>query len=88
VVRCVPFGRSARSLATQLQQRVARVGLSAALNDAGSVDPEGDAHPDRRACRRGSDGFCRSCPATGLDPELELRAAARGFADEVRERQR
>ena len=76
----VPFGQPALSLAAQLQRRAERAGVSADF--AGSAlkgaDGIGDAFMALVARAR----------AAGLDPEQELRAAARRFADSVREQER
>jgi XTP/dITP diphosphohydrolase len=66
------------SLAAHLQQRARRVGLAASFPvSADCADSIGDALMTLVA--RASEA--------GLDPELELRAAARRFADLVRERE-
>jgi XTP/dITP diphosphohydrolase len=71
----VPFGQPALSLAAQLQRRAQRAGITAPARDgAGSV---GDELMSVVARAR----------AAGLDPELELRAAARRFAAAVREQE-
>jgi XTP/dITP diphosphohydrolase len=68
----VPFGQPALSLAAQLQRRAQRAGIAVSAVPA--------------------DGALMALVArvreAGLDPELELRAAARRFADSVRERER
>ncbi len=70
----VPFGQPALSLAAQLQRRAERAGIS--VPAAAAADAEiGDALMALVARAR----------QAGLDPELELRAAARRFADAVRE---
>jgi XTP/dITP diphosphohydrolase len=77
----VPFGQPALSLAAQLQRRAQRAGIDVAADFAGSADGAasvGDALMALVARAR----------EAGLDPELELRAAARRFADSVRERER
>jgi XTP/dITP diphosphohydrolase len=79
----VPFGQPALSLAAQLQRRAQRAGIvvpagpaaSASVDDAESL---GDALMSLVARAR----------EVGLDPELELRAASRRFADSVREQER
>jgi XTP/dITP diphosphohydrolase len=71
----VPFGQPALSLAAQLQRRAQRAGITV---PAGRADSIGDALMELVARAR----------EAGLDPELELRAAARRFADSVRERER
>jgi XTP/dITP diphosphohydrolase len=77
----VPFGQPALSLAAQLQRRAQRagIGLSPVPADAELTgERAGDALMALVAKVR----------EAGLDPELELRAAARRFADSVRERER
>jgi XTP/dITP diphosphohydrolase len=93
----VPFGQPALSLAAQLQRRAERAGLSVPLSDVGSVGSGGS---DGFACSDGDAGLTGErvgaelmalvarAQAAGLDPELELRAAARRFANEVREQER
>jgi MazG family protein len=71
----VPFGQPALSLAAQLQRRAQRAGIAVPTGGADSI---GDALMSLVARAR----------EAGLDPELELRAAARRFADSVRERER
>ena len=98
----VSFGQPALSLAAQLQRRAERAGIAAA--DGGAVPdgavPEGGAVPDGGLAA--SDGALTSgerlgaalmtlvarAREAGLDPELELRATARRFADSVRARER
>ena len=70
----VPFGQPALSLAAQLQRRAARAGIVVADGD----ESVGGALM----------GLVARAREAGLDPELELRAAARRFADAVRERER
>jgi XTP/dITP diphosphohydrolase len=73
----VPFGQPALALAAQLQRRAERAGLPPDLAVPGGPD-EGS--------RLGAELFALVSQArtAGLDPELELRAAARRYADEVR----
>jgi XTP/dITP diphosphohydrolase len=83
----VPFGQPALSLAAQLQRRAERAGItvstdgpapgSAADTTELTSDGVGDALMALVAWAR----------QAGIDPELELRAAARRFADAVRERE-
>jgi XTP/dITP diphosphohydrolase len=84
----VPFGQPALSLAAQLQRRAERAGLSVSLNGAGSAGADGDA--GLTGDRLGTElmALVARAQAAGLDPELELRAAARRFADGVREQER
>jgi XTP/dITP diphosphohydrolase len=89
----VPFGQPALSLAAQLQRRAQRAGIDA-LNDfaspadfAGTADFASKADGGRAIGDELMALVARAREA-GLDPELELRAAARRFADSVRERER
>jgi len=86
----VSFGQPALSLAAQLQRRAARAGISvAAAGDAGSDDGARPASED--AGRRFGDelmALVARAREAGIDPELELRGAARRFAAAVRERER
>jgi len=67
----IPFGQPALSLATQLVKRASKAGFPGADSDGDGVGTE---LMDLVAKAR----------AAGTDPELELRAAARRFADQVR----
>ncbi len=71
----VPFGQPALSLAAQLQRRAQRAGITVPDDGADSV---GDALLRLVARAR----------EAGVDPELELRAAARRYADAVRAAER
>jgi XTP/dITP diphosphohydrolase len=71
----VPFGQPALSLAAQVQRRAQRAGITVPADGGDSI---GDALM----------GLVARAREAGLDPELELRAAARRFADSVRERER
>jgi len=87
----VPFGQPALSLAAQLQRRAGRVGVSVARLDgdgAAGADSDGDAGLTGERLGAELMGLVARAQAAGLDAELELRAAARRFADEVRERER
>jgi XTP/dITP diphosphohydrolase len=84
----VPFGQPALSLAAQLQRRAARAGVSASLDGAGSADADGDAGLTGERLGAELMAVVARAEAAGLDPELELRAAARRFADEVQEQER
>jgi XTP/dITP diphosphohydrolase len=78
----VAFGQPALSLAAQLQRRAERAGVPASFGgagDGGSPAEELGAELMRVVAR---------ARAAGIDPELELRAAARRFADQVREWER
>jgi XTP/dITP diphosphohydrolase len=78
----VPFGQPALALAAQLQGRAERAGLPAGLAAADLAD-SGDPGDGSRL---GAELFALVAQArtAGLDPELELRAAARRYADRVR----
>jgi XTP/dITP diphosphohydrolase len=69
----VPFGQPALALAAQLQRRAERAGAPAELADLGGGE-------------LGAALFALAAQAraAGLDPELELRAAARRYRDRVR----
>jgi XTP/dITP diphosphohydrolase len=69
----VPFGQPALALADQLQRRAARAGAPDTLGTVG--DDLGD-----RLLR-----LVAQAREAGLDPELELRAAARRYRDLVRD---
>jgi XTP/dITP diphosphohydrolase len=73
----VPFGQPALALAAQLQRRAERAGIPPDLAVPGGPD-EGS--------RLGAELFelVTQARGAGLDPELELRAAARRYADLVR----
>ena len=97
----VPFGQPALSLAAQLQRRAERAGIAVfdVSADGGAVGT-GDAAVSADGARadaaeltgeRAGDALMALVArvrAAGLDPELELRAAARRFAASVRERER
>jgi XTP/dITP diphosphohydrolase len=81
----VSFGQPALSLAAQLQRRAKRAGIAVT-----AADGAGTGTAELTGERLGAllmDVVARAREA-GLDPELELRAAGRRFADLVRERER
>jgi XTP/dITP diphosphohydrolase len=81
----VPFGQPALSLAAQLQRRAERAGIAVPAASAGGADAA------ELTGERAGDALMALVARVreaGLDPELELRAAARRFADSVRERER
>ena len=89
----VPFGQPALSLAAQLQRRAERAGAPVELTDLRAGPAAGpDAGPG--ADGQGPGGVSEigaalfslvaQARAAGLDPELELRAAARGYRERVR----
>jgi XTP/dITP diphosphohydrolase len=75
VLDSVPFGQPALALAAQLQRRAERAGVPAEL---AAADGAGDG--------LGAELFelVARARAAGLDPELELRGAARRYRDRVR----
>jgi len=90
----VPFGQPALSLAAQLQRRAARAGFANPDPTAEAADPGAVAmdlgpvamDPGAVAMDLGAELMALVARANeaGLDPEVELRAAARRFADQVR----
>jgi XTP/dITP diphosphohydrolase len=88
----VPFGQPALSLAAQLQRRAERAGVPAELADLpAGPGPDGAAGPG--AGGRAGGGVSEigaalfslvaRARAAGLDTEMELRAAARSYRDQV-----
>ena len=88
VLDTVPFGQPALSLAAQLQRRAERAGVPADLAARPVGDPgQGDGAAGEQAVSDiGAELFALVARAreAGLDPELELRAAARAYRDRVR----
>jgi XTP/dITP diphosphohydrolase len=80
----VPFGQPALSLAAQLQRRAERAGIAVPAAPAGAGAPEltGERAGDALMA------LVARVREAGLDPEFELRAAARRFADSVRQQER
>ena len=75
----VPFGQPALALAAQLQRRAARADVPPELARAPrQADDAGAGLGDRLL------GLVAAAGAEGLDPEMELRAAARRYAERVR----
>jgi XTP/dITP diphosphohydrolase len=74
----VAFGQPALSLAAQLQRRAARAGISVPAASDSSFNHGADSIGDELMA------LVARANAAGLDPELELRAAARRYADAVR----
>jgi XTP/dITP diphosphohydrolase len=74
----VPFGQPALALAAQLQRRAQRAGVP---DDLADLTAGADAEPSEL----GAELFAlvARARAAGLDPELELRAAARVYRDRV-----
>jgi XTP/dITP diphosphohydrolase len=83
----VPFGQPALLLAAQLQRRAERAGVPTDLADLPAGGPAGDG---RAVSDIGAELFAlvARARAAGLDPELELRAAARAYRDRVRDWER
>jgi len=78
----VPLSQPALSLAAQLLRRAERAGAPAELAGADSAD-EAESR-DGGELGRKLFALVNSARAAGLDPELELRAAALAYADKVR----
>ena len=76
----VPFGQPALALTAQLQRRAAQAGVPEEL-----AWPEGEPEPGTTAPDLGRELFRLVAKARelGLDPEMELRAAARRYRDLV-----
>jgi XTP/dITP diphosphohydrolase len=90
VLDTVPFGQPALALAAQLQRRADRAGAPDGLVSL-QAGPDGAAGEDGAAGGQavsdiGAELFALVAKAreAGLDPELELRAAARQYRDRVR----
>ena len=83
VVGSVPFSQPALALAAQLQRRAERAGAPAELADLPATAGNG-AEPNG-VSDIGAELFSLGAKASaaGLDPELELRAAARRYRDRV-----
>jgi XTP/dITP diphosphohydrolase len=86
----VPMSQPALSLAAQLLRRATRAGAPADLADPGQSAPgglttdSGEAEPRVSELGRRLFALVVEAQAAGLDPELELRAAARAYAGQVR----
>jgi XTP/dITP diphosphohydrolase len=87
----VPFGQPALSLAAQLQRRALRAGITlpdGRDTDTGSATLGAGTDPvTAEALGEALMTLVARARQAGLDPELELRAAARRFANYVRERE-
>jgi XTP/dITP diphosphohydrolase len=75
----VPFGQPALALAAQLQRRAARAAIPPELPHAGPDGGDPGAELGDRLF-----GLVAAARAEGLDPEAELRAAARRYTERVR----
>ena len=82
----VPFGQPALSLAAQLQRRAQRAGIVVPVDPAAPAAPASVA--DAESLGDALMTLVARAREAGLDPELELRAAARRFADSVRAQER
>jgi|SRR3984957_2087634 len=90
----VPMGQPALSLAAQLLRRAQRAGAPPELADAAPDSADDAAGADGLVAGLASSAggelgqelltLVARAQAAGLDPELELRAAARAYADRVR----
>jgi XTP/dITP diphosphohydrolase len=80
----VPFGQPALALAAQLQRRAARAGVPEVLVGL-DEEPGGPGVPGQAGGDIGAELFRLVAKAreVGLDPEMELRAAARRYRDLV-----
>ena len=78
----VPLSQPALSLAAQLLRRAERAGVPAELAEA--ADGQAAAPGDGGDLGRELFALVNRARAAGLDPELELRAAALAYADRVR----
>jgi XTP/dITP diphosphohydrolase len=81
----VPMGQPALSLAAQLQRRAERAGVPAALAELPRAPAELPATAGDTVSELGAELFAlvARAHAAGLNPELELRHAARVFRDRV-----
>jgi uncharacterized protein YabN with tetrapyrrole methylase and pyrophosphatase domain len=81
----VPFGQPALALAAQLQRRAARAGVPGELARLDGDGRPAGAGPDEPGGDVGRELFRLVARARelGLDPEMELRAAARRYRDRV-----
>ena len=84
----VPFGQPALALAAQLQRRAARAGVPEELarldGDRGQSGGPADAGPAGEDIGRELFRLVARAREAGLDPEMELRAAARRYREMVR----
>jgi XTP/dITP diphosphohydrolase len=84
----VAFGQPALSLAAQLQRRAEREGMPWPLDGTGNDAGSGNGTSPGSTLGDELMGLVARARASGVDPELELRAAARRFAERVRSRER
>jgi XTP/dITP diphosphohydrolase len=85
VVGSVPFSQPALALSAQLQRRAERAGAPAELATLTADGSPGAAVGGNGVSDIGAELFAlvAEARAAGLDPELELRAAARSYRDRV-----
>ena len=76
----VPFGQPALALAAQLQRRAARAGVP---DELARLDGDGKPAESRDDIGRELFRLVARARELGLDPEMELRAAARRYRDRV-----
>jgi XTP/dITP diphosphohydrolase len=83
----VAFGQPALSLAAQVQRRAERAGVPWPLDGSGAEYDSGSGDGTSPAGAVGDElmSLVARARAAGVDPEFELRAAARRFAERVRE---
>jgi len=79
----VPFGQPALALAAQLQRRAERAGVPGELADLAGAQDLADAGSSPAGIGAELFALVARARAAGLDPELELRAAARAYRDRV-----
>ena len=77
----VPFGQPALALAAQLQRRAARAGIP---DDLARLDGDSESAETGHGIGRDLFRLVARARELGLDPEMELRAAARRYRDHVR----
>jgi XTP/dITP diphosphohydrolase len=81
----VPMSQPALSLAAQLLRRAQRAGAPAELADPDETSGDGrDGRDQAGGLGRELLALVARAQEAGLDPELELRSAARAYADRVR----
>jgi XTP/dITP diphosphohydrolase len=83
----VPFGQPALSLAAQLQRRAERAGITVSIDGAAPGSAADTTELTSDGVGDALMALVARARQAGIDPELELRAAARRFADAVRERE-
>jgi XTP/dITP diphosphohydrolase len=84
----IPFGQPALALAAQLQRRAARAGVPEELTRLAAGADHGGPGTSGQDIGRELFRLVARARAAGLDPELELRAAARRYLDLVHQWER